>query len=591
MKKASSVIKKVSGTILVEVVLALAIFGMIVTSLVIAIVNGRDGIAMAGNYERAIVLAEQGLEALRAIRDSDFAALSDGSFGLRVNGDKWELFGGQDVSDNLTRKVTISTIDPNTKEATLEVSWTRFLQLPGKVTINTRLTNWRQPKPVSGTPNGGTLVYESRGGIFTKTLDQSGNFGAETGTAALHPSNPGAELVEIFSSPTRNEKVILSKNYNGSTQFMFGQVFNGSSWGHVQMLSSRNSDSNLNVRNLAGGYLANGDFMVVYSDFTNFPKFRIWDGANWSEAKSMPHLGAVPLWIAFKARPGTNEVMVGFFDSQLDTNTMYFNGGQYITNNWTLHGEHSRLSPWIDKNMLDFAWSSNNSSTGALAYTDQLLDMSLNIKLWNANNSGSGIWSGTARTSIWSLILGAISVASRRGGNEFIACDQGATVVGLFQFRTRVTCFKSDFGPNWSYPGNLIIAERNNLVFDRFYDLAYEAQSGASAIVVYFDDADRSILKLKRYNSANVGIWDPNPINLDQLESNVSSVKLVPKENSDDIMILSADNQPKLYSEVWDGANDTIYTQPAGKARTSHQILPATGSSFSYDFAWDIYAP
>src|SRR3989339_1628826 len=99
------------GFSLVEVILSTAVFVLLVTALVGAYLYGQESTALAGNRARATMLAEEGLEAARNIRDANFSNLSDGTHGLVISGNQWTLSGSSDVTDIFTRSISISIID------------------------------------------------------------------------------------------------------------------------------------------------------------------------------------------------------------------------------------------------------------------------------------------------------------------------------------------------------------------------------------------------------------------------------------------------------------------------------------------------
>ena len=70
------------GFSLVEVILSSAVFALLVTALVGAYLYGQESTALAGNRARAVMLAEEGLEATRNIRDGGFNDLGVGIHGL-----------------------------------------------------------------------------------------------------------------------------------------------------------------------------------------------------------------------------------------------------------------------------------------------------------------------------------------------------------------------------------------------------------------------------------------------------------------------------------------------------------------------------
>src|SRR3989344_6507146 len=132
-----------AGFSLVEAILASAVFILLVTALVGAYLYGQEAAVLGGARSRAVLLAEEGLEAIRNIRDDDFTNLTDGTHGLAIASGEWTLSGTQDVQDIFTRQVTISSIDSKRKSVTSVVNWQQNAQRTGTVSISTNFTNWQ----------------------------------------------------------------------------------------------------------------------------------------------------------------------------------------------------------------------------------------------------------------------------------------------------------------------------------------------------------------------------------------------------------------------------------------------------------------
>ncbi len=126
----------------VEVILAATIFAMIVTAFIGALLYGQEATALGGNRARAVLLAEEGLEAARNIRDAGYANLTDGTYGLAVSSGQWIFSGAQDATGTFTRRVTVSSVDTKRKLITSAVTWQQNAQRTGTVTLTSRLTNW-----------------------------------------------------------------------------------------------------------------------------------------------------------------------------------------------------------------------------------------------------------------------------------------------------------------------------------------------------------------------------------------------------------------------------------------------------------------
>lgn len=135
------------GFSLVEVILSSAVFVLLVTAFVGAYLYGQESTALAGNRARANMLAEEGLEAARNIRDANFSNLTDSTYGLTMAGNQWNLSGSSDTSDIFTRQMIISSVDTNRKSVTANITWQQNPQRTGLVSLVTRFTNWQSSAP------------------------------------------------------------------------------------------------------------------------------------------------------------------------------------------------------------------------------------------------------------------------------------------------------------------------------------------------------------------------------------------------------------------------------------------------------------
>lgn len=572
------------GFLLAEVLLAVAIFSLFAYGLTISFIYGREGAVNAGTTNRAMFLADEGLEAARQIRDRGFSELTDGEHGLSTSGGNWIFQDVSDTHDNFTRKITISTVDVNTKRVRADINWTPGQGWSRNVSLTSLLTNWRSlyiPPPAELL--GGMLVYKSGSGVNYTVLNKDTATWSVPAPTALATDVPPTNI-QLISSPTRNEKALISKHYDGQKQQTYAQIYDGTHWGNLVQLNSAVSTEGHFAFDVGATYLNNGDLIVVYSNKSKEPKYRVWDGTSWSGTNNISNIGGIPYWIILKNRPGTNEAMLAFYDSNQDTNTMYYNGKGYTSGNWILHVEHASNSPWTDRELIDFAWSPRNPTKGALIFTDQVLNMSLNTKIFTANGNGSGGWSSVAKTTPLYYVLGSLSVVGSRTSDEFTACDQRADFI-WFKFITRLTCFKSDFTPMWYNPGNQILTTRDGLEPNRFYSLGYESQSGATALAIYSDPSNPKSPQIKKYETSN-SVWDGGATQLTTLPGNVDKVKLIPRQNNDDIMIVATDNGPHIYTQVWDGINNQIYVAPP-QSLLSHIIPNGTSGSIPFDFVWE----
>ncbi len=141
MKKEWSTIDR--GFLLVEILLASSIFMLFMTAFSGAFYYGLQSSTLAGDRARAIMYAEEGQEAVRSIKNVNFANLTVGTYGLVYGSSSWSLVGSSDTSGIFTREVIISTVDANRKNVAVTVTWQQTPSRTGSVTTNSRLTNWK----------------------------------------------------------------------------------------------------------------------------------------------------------------------------------------------------------------------------------------------------------------------------------------------------------------------------------------------------------------------------------------------------------------------------------------------------------------
>lgn len=577
-----------NGFSLVEIILAISIFALIVTAMVGALIFGQQSTALGGARAQAVSLAEECQEAVRNIRDENFANLTVGNHGLTISGNQWTFSGTSDVTGIFTRQAIVSDIDTNTKSIICNVNWQQNQQRPGTVSLVSNFTNWRTA--IAPLTRGGILVYGDGGTtsdtIKYKILDKNtGTWSAVAQSTAdidTGSTNRALRSVQAYSSSTRNEKIMISRHYNGSTQYIYAQVFNGTNWDNVTLLSTYNAITFLDVQNFSGTYLANGDFMAVYSDNTTTPKYKIWNGSSWSVQYNLVNLASngssIPLYIIAKARPGTNEVMVAIFGQGRDTNTQYYNGAGYIVSNWVLHPRHAFNAPSNNRRTIDFDWSQFDSSTGMIIYSTSRNDRTITGKVWTANGSGGGSWSSARSTSNMASNMGTLDVISTAGKQEFIACNKD------LNSSPRIQCFTSDFTPSWTTPANNLIVTGTDTGIQRSYHMGAPKTADKNQIIVYSDTTN--IPKLKKYDS-NGTSWDAAATNMTSITSSLETVRIIPSPVNDDLMILLGNTNQDVYSIVWDASNNNFYTTPTGKAFSSHGLTGSTDEDYWFDFAWD----
>lgn len=164
-----------SGFSPVEILLAVTIFGLLVTAFVGAYLYGEESTMLSGNRVRATFIAEEGLEVALNIRDSGFANLTVGTHGLVVSGNQWIFSGSSDVNGIFTRQVSVASIDADRKSITSTVTWQQNAQRTGSVSLTTYLTNWIPPVAATCIAYATQQSYSS--GVCRQNTQQCSNNG------------------------------------------------------------------------------------------------------------------------------------------------------------------------------------------------------------------------------------------------------------------------------------------------------------------------------------------------------------------------------------------------------------------------------
>lgn len=185
-----------AGFSVVEVLLAVTVFGMLSTAIIGALVYGRASTVDGGDRVRGDYLAEEGTEAVRNIRNAGYANLTDGTYGLVQSGNTWTLSGSSDTNGIYNRSVTIASNGTNRKLITSNVSWAGANS--GQASVATQLTNWAATLPKNwsaATQYGGVDVTGTIAGYKVATAGSYAYFVRNSATG------PNFFIVNI-STPT-----------------------------------------------------------------------------------------------------------------------------------------------------------------------------------------------------------------------------------------------------------------------------------------------------------------------------------------------------------------------------------------------------
>lgn len=589
------------GLSVIEVILAAAIFVIFSAGAVSLILHSLSSTRLSGEQLIANTYASEGIDAVKSIANQSYANLVNTlGVGVSVNGSNvWTFSGTNNTFDKYTRVITIEdaqrdgsgnvvnsggTVDPNTKKVTSTVTWQFSSNRNNDVTLTTYITNWRANIIQNF---GGVLVYaDTTSGadrIAYKELSSDGTtWSSATSVVDVDGSSTNRipRAVKIYASSTRDEKVLVSRHYNGTAQTIYAQVYDGSNWGNLVTLSTWNATTNLSAQNFDGVYLNNGNFMVVYADNTNIPKYRTWNGSSWGTQTSMTTIGSVPVQVETKVRPNTNEVMAVFLAANSRTISQYYSGSA-----WSAITTHATAVNTLTRRYIAFDWNKNDTTKGLLAYTNNANDRTLDINIWTANGTGGGTWGTAASTgnqgAVNTIRLGDAIVSGAPDINFFMICNNNTT--------PSVICYKSNFTPAITNPTNQTVAATTVTGTQRTFSAMYNPQSSANGLVVYSDNTATPKYKLYTESTTTWASTASNITTTPYTLGTVSSIEMVPNDNSNEIMVLIADANLDTYSIIWNATTNTFYTTPSSKVFTRHGTLGSNTADYYFDFAWDAF--
>ena len=174
--------------------------------------------------------------------------------------------------------------------------------------------------------------------------------------------------------------------------------------------------------------------------------------------------------------------------------------------------------------------------------------------------------------------LGAINIDGRTGGEEWMSCQKDAS--------NDIYCYRANSTPAWTTPSNNILTATSDTGIQRSFYVAYEAQDGVEGVAVY--STNNAVPKYRLYSVAGNSFGAETNL-VAGIGAALETVRLRPHPDNNDIMVLMGDTLQDLYTVVWDGQANGVYTNPVGYAQTGHGVNGSDDLDFWFDFAWDLF--
>jgi len=138
------VINKRRGQSMVEIIMAIAIMTVGITFSVSILMIVEKGSIESTSEMQAVFYAEEGIQAVISISDRSGTAVAVGTYGLAVQASpaEWILSGTSDTLNGMTRVVTVSTYDTDTKKVDVLVTWKPAPNRTATVDEQVLVTDW-----------------------------------------------------------------------------------------------------------------------------------------------------------------------------------------------------------------------------------------------------------------------------------------------------------------------------------------------------------------------------------------------------------------------------------------------------------------
>lgn len=124
-----------------ELILSISLLGLVFASFSGGLFYSTQSTADSASQTKAVLLSEEGLEAVKSIKNRDFLSLEDGIFGLTKANNLWEFSGSNQSIENFSREIIVSTIDESTKKVVSRVKWSQYGR-EKSVELNRIFSNW-----------------------------------------------------------------------------------------------------------------------------------------------------------------------------------------------------------------------------------------------------------------------------------------------------------------------------------------------------------------------------------------------------------------------------------------------------------------
>lgn len=221
---------KLAGFGIIEIIVAMSIMIIIAATGASTVLHSFSANRLGGEETQATLFAQEGVEAVRSIKNQDWANLAAGTYGLDNSGGTWALLGSSDTNGKYTRQIVVSqvqrdsdgdivesggTVDLDTLKATSQVTWDFTPTRNNTVTLVTYLTNFEKPVS-SGTSFGNWSQPQLVTSLNISGSDNGIKIQVQGNYAYLVREGGNPDFVTINISNPASPSIIANTDTSGS---------------------------------------------------------------------------------------------------------------------------------------------------------------------------------------------------------------------------------------------------------------------------------------------------------------------------------------------------------------------------------------
>jgi len=170
----------------------------------------------------------------------------------------------------------------------------------------------------------------------------------------------------------------------------------------------------------------------------------------------------------------------------------------------------------------------------------------------------------------------ALQVISHPTTSAFLACFKDSA--------SDINCLRSDTTPLWVGTSPQELETNTDAGNQKSFAIGYEQNTGTNGLMLYSGQPNPNLPNYRSLTTAT-NIWG-SELQIGSIGAATESMRVIPNNGSDDMMILVASTVQSLRSIMWDGTTHAFGVS-GGYALTTQASNGSNDLDYWYDFEWD----